>query len=918
MKKNILIFLSVLNLSGINAQNYHKIDSLKILFRSAIIDTTQIRLSIELGECYRNSKPDSAIIWYLSKIDTVELNNYYSYTKLSDVDKIRLKYISNALRYVGIIYFDIGNLIYANIYYQSSLKIKEKIGDKNGTSLCLINLGVVNKEMGDYIKAIDYYQKSLKIKEEIGDKKGLSICLVNLGIVYYRQGNYPKALSYYFKSLKMCEELGDKNAISICLGNIGNVYYNQNDYITSAEYSEKSLKMKEAIGDKKGISICLMNLGNVYQNLGDYSKATEYYQKSLKIKEEVGDKIGTSSCLMNFGKIYSDQGDYSKALEYVKLSIKIQEGLGLYFSLSEDYPNLAFIYVKQNLSQTAAPIYLKAVTMKRKLIQDNFSILSEKEKGDFLERMGEIFNTLNEFALLTNTDSILKKCYDNVLLLKGLLLNSSSSMLLCVSSSKDTNLTNSYWRFKQLRNTMSALQSTPIDERKLDVDSIEKLATTEELKLVKLSKDFANLKKQYTYKWQDVQKNLKTNDIAIEFIKINYKLNRPLGAKTDSVGYAALILRSDYKYPQMVSLCSEAALQKMVGDLSWSDPTLLKMIYKQDSKKGLRLFDYIWKPLEPFLAGVENIYFAPVGVLNQISFAAIPTPDHKLLSDKYNLNLVSSTRVLIEKEENKKPRYEDAVVYGGMQYMSDSLYIKSLTQYYKNTMPQLSSDFNKRDTNKSDLKNWDFLPGTELELNKISKLLKKKKIKTTYYSGYNGLEEIFKENKTSPSIIHIATHGFSFPTPAKGTEYTLFENSFVHNLNPLFRSGLLFAGANRTWSGAKPIEGIDDGVLTAYEVSNLNLSNTKLVVLSACETGLGDLKGNEGVYGLQRAFKMAGVKYIVMSLWQVPDAQTVELMEYFYKELHSGKDIRLAFSKAQNKMKQKYEPYYWAGFVLVE
>jgi CHAT domain-containing protein len=180
------------------------------------------------------------------------------------------------------------------------------------------------------------------------------------------------------------------------------------------------------------------------------------------------------------------------------------------------------------------------------------------------------------------------------------------------------------------------------------------------------------------------------------------------------------------------------------------------------------------------------------------------------------------------------------------------------------------------------------------------------------------LEERFKENKTSPSLIHIATHGFSFPAPDKDKEYTLFENSFIHNLNPLFRSGLLFSGANRTWSGAKPIEGVEDGILTAYEVSNLNLSNTKLVVLSACETGLGELKGNEGVYGLQRAFKMAGVKYIVMSLWQVPDAQTVELMDYFYKELLSGKTVRKAFTLAQNNMKLKYDPYYWAAFVLVE
>ena len=152
----------------------------------------------------------------------------------------------------------------------------------------------------------------------------------------------------------------------------------------------------------------------------------------------------------------------------------------------------------------------------------------------------------------------------------------------------------------------------------------------------------------------------------------------------------------------------------------------------------------------------------------------------------------------------------------------------------------------------------------------------------------------------------------------KNNAYKIFDNPFVQNFNPLFRTGLLFAGANRAWNREKPIQGIEDGILTAYEVSNLNLQNTKLVVLSACETGLGETKGNEGVYGLQRAFKAAGVKYIMMSLWTIPDEQTAELMELFYKKMLSGIPIRKAFTETQNEMKKKYPPYFWAGMVLVE
>ena len=136
--------------------------------------------------------------------------------------------------------------------------------------------------------------------------------------------------------------------------------------------------------------------------------------------------------------------------------------------------------------------------------------------------------------------------------------------------------------------------------------------------------------------------------------------------------------------------------------------------------------------------------------------------------------------------------------------------------------------------------------------------------------------------------------------------------------DPLLRSGLILAGANYSWSGKTPIEGIEDGIATAYEISQLDLSKTQLVVLSACETALGDIRGSEGVFGLQRAFKMAGVKKMIVSLWQVPDKETAELMTAFYSYWLKGKNINEAFAQAQAEMRTKYSPYYWAAFVLVE
>jgi len=196
----------------------------------------------------------------------------------------------------------------------------------------------------------------------------------------------------------------------------------------------------------------------------------------------------------------------------------------------------------------------------------------------------------------------------------------------------------------------------------------------------------------------------------------------------------------------------------------------------------------------------------------------------------------------------------------------------------------------------------------------------------TTYTGINASEESFKalSGNNSPEIIHLATHGFFFPDPKKQKRkddllfQQLNDSPYTRADNPLMRSGLLFAGANTVWTGDEIPGYLEDGVLTAYEVSGLNLFNTKLVTLSACETGLGDIQGTEGVYGLQRSFKMAGVDYLIMSLWQVPDKETQEFMTLFYKNLTSGQPIAEAFRNTQKTMHKKYEPFYWAGFVLLQ
>jgi CHAT domain-containing protein len=214
------------------------------------------------------------------------------------------------------------------------------------------------------------------------------------------------------------------------------------------------------------------------------------------------------------------------------------------------------------------------------------------------------------------------------------------------------------------------------------------------------------------------------------------------------------------------------------------------------------------------------------------------------------------------------------------------------------------------------------LPGTAAEIRDIQALFELHNLKSLSLTQQKATEEQFKsQSGQSPSVIHLATHGFFLPDPERKIKEgfsTEGQNALQFSRDPMLRSGIVLAGVNRVWSGRSPIEGCEDGILTAYEISQLDLRNTNLVVLSACETALGDIKGTEGVFGLQRAFKLAGVKNMILSLWKVTDAETAELMKGFYTYYLQGKTAREALGKAQQDMRKKYKPYYWAAFVLIE
>jgi CHAT domain-containing protein len=282
--------------------------------------------------------------------------------------------------------------------------------------------------------------------------------------------------------------------------------------------------------------------------------------------------------------------------------------------------------------------------------------------------------------------------------------------------------------------------------------------------------------------------------------------------------------------------------------------------------------------------------------------------------DRYELDQYGSTKQLALRNEQKELQSpQNIVLFGDASFTMDSTAIaRSKGKKEVSNTYQLSNRGGRGGA-------WNNLPGTAEEIKKIDQLFAANKVSTERFLKTAASEENLKSlSGRSPQVLHIATHGFFLPEAEKKSSDLAGENSYKLAEDPLLRNGLILAGGNYAWSGKKPVDGAEDGIATAYEISQLDLGTTELVVLSACETALGDVKGSEGVFGLQRAFKMAGVKKMIVSLWQVPDKETAELMTTFYGYWFKGKSIQEAFKQAQSDMRKKYSPFYWAAFVLVE
>lgn len=531
-------------------------------------------------------------------------------------------------------------------------------------------------------------------------------------------------------------------------------------------------------------------------------------------------------------------------------------------------------------------------------INKNFDLFTQNERETFLNTYSAGGGFL-KILLPHYPDEIAGEVYDCMLQEKGLLLRSAERVRRAIFASGNQKLKQSLDSINALTQQLSLLEK-------------DKLATAEGQKellglrerLDRLERYASRESEPYRTEddvpaWTAVRDKLRKGEAAVEYVV------------TDSATMA-LVITPQCERPQYVHLIGADEMIRIAEPLARGKFNEVAVDFYEDDKE--QLYARLWQPLEKYFDGARHIYFSPSGYLNSLAFAAFKTAEDEYLIDRYELHQVTTTAQLARRGKKEKPS-RSATIYGSIFYNA------SQAKRYAPLIASLAQEAPEADPEKLRaairMESFPFLESTPYELSNIRKSFAKSKVKATTQEGDAPTEQAFRTNDgNSPDILHISTHGFYFPTPSDAAAIPYFRK--FSNLYPMNCSGLVLSGAEQAWKGADlPLE--SDNILTSNEIATLNLENTRLVVLSACETALG-ANSSDGVFGLQRGFKQAGVRSVCASLWSVNDASTSSFMQTFYRLwLNEGQPMQEAFKNTMIEQRAKTPPpYYWAPFVMLD
>jgi CHAT domain-containing protein/Flp pilus assembly protein TadD len=792
---------------------------------------------------------------------------------------------------LAVLYQAQGRYAEAEPLYKKARSIREEVLGKSHPEYATScsNLAVLYQAQGRYAEAEVLYKEARTIREKVLGKTHPDYALSrsNLAVLYQDQGRYAEA-EVLFKEAKAIREkvLGKTHPdyASLC-NSLAALYQFQGRYAEAETlYKEAKAVYEKTLGKTHpDYAQPCNNMAVLYQLQGRYAEAEVLFKEALAITEKAVGKTHlyyAASC-NNFAFLYKSQGRYAEAEVLYKEAKTINEKV-----LGKTHPNyanscnnLAGLYQLQGLYSIAEPLYKETVEIKFDEIRRNFKNLSENEKENYIKaNIEKYFDNFQSFVKSRHAENpnISEDSYNLILEVKGLILQSTEKIKNRILNSKDSILKNTYLEWKESKSEYAKAQNLTISqrkERKLDLDSIARHCNELEKQLALKSEDFAHTFSPKSITWKDIQNVLKKDQAAIEMVRINAKKNR-YNAK-DSIIYMALIVKKDSKYPEIVIIDNGNALEN--NYVTYYRRSISAKVLDEESYKAF------WQPIAEKLKGIKTVYFSPEGVYHQINLSTLQNPEtKKYVYDEIQVINVTNTKDILE---NKKFNAKNSYLIGNPKFNLE-----------------IDTKNNEKPSEQRSIENLSQLQGAEKEVKEASGFLKN--VKTVL--GAEATEEYVKSIK-NPHILHIATHGY------------FKKGQYQSSTQAMLNAGLLFAGVvDYDRMDIRPLDK-EDGKLTAFEVMNMELDSTELVVLSACETGLGQAS-KEGVYGLQRAFKVAGAQTIIMSLWKVSDEATQLLMTKFYENWQKkGMNKRKAFETAQKDLRKQYkEPYYWGAFVMIE
>ncbi len=865
-------------------------------------------------------------------------------------------YYAVVLNNLAIMYKSMGRYGEAETFQRKALEIRKGLsprGERPDYASSLNNLAELYKLMGRYREALPMYKEALAIFKDLSPKEKhprYVAVLQNLAGLYSRTGREDEAEGLYKQAASVQKHLspvGRHPSYVVTLNNLATLYQRR-ERIEKAEELFKEvvaiLVDRPPVGHHPEYASALNNLAELYNNAKRYKEAEPLHLAALIIRKDLAPK----------GK----HTDYVTSLH-----------------------NLAANYYHMGRYRQAARLLENSLRLSREFIHNQFPGLSEREKAQFISTMRYRFEIIWQFA--ETTSSVLPEApglgYDALLATKAVLLDGAKKMRERILQSEDQDLKNTFTRWLALKERLARYLSG--DTSVLGARSyteIEQEANDLEKELSSRSEDYRQGFEREEYRWEQVEASLREGEAAVEVVR--YLINRE-GEVVPR--YAAYIIRGGEKKVNLVAFENAQKMEGEFLKIYRGVVAPIKADLLEYEMAGVdpeeEIYQAYWAPMADSLTGVDRVYLSPDGVYNLINLGILKH-EGTYLSAEIDLRLVTTTRTLVERvaqaaagagqiQSPSQPETDSTskvpVLLGYPAYdlgISERIakaerIAKSLD--YVKRQGESSGDRKKSgpggdlplgerenaaemglDLAQTSLRGVGGfrggvteLPGSKEEVEDIARLYSAFGETPKIYLGDDALEEQVKVLR-SPEVLHIATHGFFEDDETEGgTTGMASGDSAVEKdpkgaEHPLLKSGLLLAGCEDTIQGKPPEEGmawkaeeasLEDGILTAYEAMSLDLDNTDLVVLSACETGRGEILNGEGVYGLQRAFQVAGAKAVIMSLWKVDDEATKEFMITFYRNYLSGGNSRTAYLETVREMRERYrDPFYWGAFVYVE